>query len=49
MKLNHPTLPGVSKSVPDAIAKRWLENGWTEAAETKPAPAPVKRAAVKKS
>lgn len=31
MQVNHPTLAGVTKNVPDDIAQRWLDNGWTEA------------------
>lgn len=46
MRVNHPTLAGVSKNVPDERAKKWLSNGWTE---VKPVtvPAPVKPAAKK--
>lgn len=39
MKLNHPTIPGASKNVPDEMADKWLENGWTPVAEDKPKPA----------
>lgn len=39
MKVNHPTIPGASKNVPDELVKKWLDNGWTPAAEDKPKPA----------
>lgn len=47
MKVNHPTIPGASKNVPDGLVQKWLDNGWTPVAEDKPKP--VKKAAAKPS
>lgn len=47
MKVNHPTIPGASKNVPDGLVQKWLENGWTPAVEKKPEPA--KKTAAKPS
>ena len=51
MKVNHPTIPGASKDVPDEMAEKWLSNGWTPAVEpeAKAEPAPVKKAAPRPS
>lgn len=49
MRVNHPRLAGVSKNVPDEIAEKWLENGWTEVKPEPPSqPKPAKKAAAKK-
>ena len=39
MKVNHPTIPGVSKNVPDELVEKYLSNGWTPVEEPKPKPA----------
>jgi hypothetical protein len=43
MKLIHPTVPNAVKDVPDDLAEKWLENGWTEAPKPKPAPKPKRK------
>ena len=48
MRLNHPNLPNVSKDVDDALAEKWLENGWTAVEAPKPKP-PAKKAQRKSS
>jgi hypothetical protein len=45
VKVNHPTIPGSSKNVPDSLVEKYLSNGWTPAEEPKPKPA--KKAAAK--
>lgn len=37
MKVNHPTLPGVNKCVPEDLVEKFLSNGWTEAPAEVPA------------
>jgi len=44
VKVNHPTIPGASKNVPDEVVERWLSNGWTLAEEP---PKPAKKTARK--
>lgn len=47
MRVNHPTLPGVTKEVPAEKADKFLECGWVE---VKPAKAETpKRRPAKKS
>jgi hypothetical protein len=47
VRVNHPTIPGSSKNVPDELVEKYLSNGWTPVEEPKPKPA--KRAAAKSS
>ena len=44
MRLLHPSDPGRSKDVPDALVDKYLAGGWTKAEVKK---APSKRAAAK--
>lgn len=39
MRVNHPTIPGAIKNVPDELVQKWLDNGWTPVVEDKPKPA----------
>jgi hypothetical protein len=45
VRVNHPTIPGVSKNVPDEMVEKWLSNGWTPAEEP---PVPAKKTAARK-
>jgi hypothetical protein len=50
-RVNHPSIAGVSKNVPDEIVEKWLQNGWTVAPDDEPAKKtpPAKKTTAKKA